>query len=123
LQRALRGDHGFVVGRWWKKNFFSAITIHFLLSFVSSSSNSSLKDLNQFLENFPQIGDQVQREELNVPPHTHTHQLSPQQKKHHHHQEHKMMMMMMMMMMGMMGPSRTRTRTTIRSKMLLQCCS
>ncbi len=31
LQRALR-DHGFVVGRWCKKKFFSAITIHFLLS-------------------------------------------------------------------------------------------
>jgi hypothetical protein len=31
LQRALR-DHGFVVGRWCKQKFFSAITIHFLLS-------------------------------------------------------------------------------------------
>jgi hypothetical protein len=88
--------------------------------FVSSSSNSSLKDLNQFLENFPQIGDQVQREELNVPPHTHTHTPTfTTTKKTRHHQEHKMMMMMMMMM----GPSRTTTTTTIRTKMLLQCCS
>jgi hypothetical protein len=40
LQRALRGDHGFVVGRWWKNNYFSAITIHFLLSLSAAAATA-----------------------------------------------------------------------------------